>query len=80
MEPATALVAQEAAAALAVHAAEAVAAVAIVPAHLVVRLEVDDLVQDEGIGRSVCNLLFSIPLHAARRAVAAFPPVTKQRW
>ena len=76
VEPAAALVAQEAAAALAVPAAEAAAAeaaaaVAILPAHLVVRLEVDDLVQDEGMGRSVCNLLFSIPLHAARRAMAA---------
>ena len=43
--------AAEAAAAVAiVPAAEAAAAVAIVPAHLVVRLEVDDLVQDEGMG------------------------------
>ena len=40
VEPAAALVAQEAAAAPAVPAAEAAAAVAIVPAHLVVRLEV----------------------------------------
>ena len=50
VEQATALVAQEAAAAVAVLAAEAAAAVAIFPAHLVVRLEVDDLVQGEGMG------------------------------
>ena len=50
VEPATALVAQEAAAAVAVLVAEAAAAVAILPAHLVVRLVVDDLVPDEGMG------------------------------
>ena len=43
------MVAQEAAAAVAVIAAEAAAAIAILPAHLVVRLEVDDLVPDEGM-------------------------------
>ena len=50
MEPETALVAQEAAAAVAVLAAEAAAVVAILLAHLVVRLEVDDLVPGEGMG------------------------------
>ena len=50
VEPAAALVAQEAAVAVAVPAAEAAAAVAILPAHLVVRLEVDDLMPDEEMG------------------------------
>ena len=49
VEPSTALVAQEAAAAVPVIAAEAAAAIAILPAHLVVRLEVDDLLPDEGM-------------------------------
>ena len=50
VEPSKALVAQKAAAAVAVLVAEALAAVAILQAHLVVRLEVDDLVPDERMG------------------------------
>ena len=35
-------------------------------------------ISEEPLG-SVCNLVFSIPLHAARRAIAAAPPLLKQR-
>ena len=31
-------------------------------------------------GVRVCDLVFIIPLQAARRAMAAAPPLPKQRW
>ena len=32
------------------------------------------------IDEGVCDLVFIIPLQAARRAMAAVPPLPEQRW